>query len=453
MTALDRPPRAQSGRADADREELRARYRRVRNLTEALAAPLRPEDQVIQSMADVSPTKWHRGHTTWFFETFLLEPTLAGYEVFDTDFRYLFNSYYEAVGPRHPRSQRGLLSRPTVEEVARYRAHVDAAMDKLIDRCDADAWPAFADLAVLGFHHEQQHQELLLMDIKHVLFNNPVDSVHVEAPLASVASARPMRMLDFTGGLVEIGHDAEHPESDFAFDNESPRHRVYLEPFRIADRLVTAGEWLEFMADGGYAKPELWLSDGWYAVQEHGWDSPLYWRDDGPDGWSLFTLNGWRPVAPSEPVVHVSHYEADAFARWRGARLPTEFEWEHAVESVPAHAQFERAGLLDSAPSRARLHPASAPDAGEFAQAFGDVWQWTASAYLPYPRFAPAAGAVGEYNGKFMSGQMVLRGGACITPASHVRVTYRNFFPPGGRWLFGGVRLAADASSTARTRS
>jgi formylglycine-generating enzyme required for sulfatase activity len=415
MTALDRPPRDPSSCVDADREDLRARYRRVRDLTEALAAPLRPEDQVIQSMADVSPTKWHRGHTTWFFETFLLEPSLAGYDVFDPDFRFLFNSYYEAVGPRHPRSQRGLLSRPTVDEVARYRAHVDAAMDKLIDRCETDSWPELAALATLGLHHEQQHQELLLMDIKHVLFNNPVDSAYIEASLASVPPARPMRMLDYEGGLIEIGHDLDGSKSgDFAFDNESPRHRVYLEPFRLAD--------------------------GWYAVQEHQWDSPLYWRDEGPDGWSVFTLNGRRPVEPSEPVVHVSHYEADAFARWRGARLPTEFEWEHAIEALPA-----RAGLPDGAPARARLHPAPAPEGEGLTQAFGDAWQWTASAYLPYPRFAPAAGAVGEYNGKFMSGQMVLRGGACVTPASHVRVTYRNFFPPGSRWLFGGVRLAADA--------
>jgi ergothioneine biosynthesis protein EgtB len=440
VTALDRPPRA-----DADREELRTRYRCVRDLTEALAAPLRPEDQVIQSMADVSPTKWHRGHTTWFFETFLLEPTLAGYDVFDPDFRYLFNSYYEAVGPRHPRSQRGLLSRPSVEEVARYRAHVDAAMDKLIDHCDDDRWPELSALAVLGLHHEQQHQELLLMDIKHVLFNNPVDSAYAEAPLASLAPARPLRMLEYEGGLVAVGHDAERSDAGFAFDNESPRHRVYLEPYRIADRLVTAGEWLEFIDDGGYARPELWLSDGWYAVQEHGWDAPLYWRADDGDrrgDWSVFTLAGWRPLDPHEPVVHVSHYEADAFARWRDARLPTEFEWEHAIESRPA-----RGGLPDTAPQRARLHPAPAPAVSEAepVQAFGDVWQWTASAYLPYPRFAPAAGAVGEYNGKFMSGQMVLRGGACITPASHVRVTYRNFFPPGSRWMFGGVRLAADA--------
>jgi ergothioneine biosynthesis protein EgtB len=444
MTTIDCPPGVD------DREALRARYRRVRDLTEALAAPLRPEDQVIQSMADVSPTKWHRGHTTWFFETFLLEPTLTGYDAFDSDFRYLFNSYYETVGPRHPRSQRGLLSRPTVDEVARYRAHVDAAMEKLIDRCDADAWPDFAALAGLGLHHEQQHQELLLMDLKHVLFNNPVDSVYVEAPFALSAPTRPLRMLEHRGGLVEVGHPDGAAAGTFAFDNESPRHKVYLEPFRIADRLVTAGEWMEFIEDDGYRRPELWLSDGWYAVQEHGWDSPLYWRNGGLDGWTAFTLGGWRPVEPSEPVVHVSHYEADAFARWRGMRLPTEFEWEHAAGVPGSGAGPADAGLPDSAPHGARLHPVatpagSGPEAGRMLQAFGDVWQWTASAYLPYPRFMPAPGAVGEYNGKFMSGQIVLRGGAYITPASHVRITYRNFFPPGSRWLFGGVRLAADA--------
>jgi ergothioneine biosynthesis protein EgtB len=443
MTAVHRPRPAPATGGDDDRELLRARYRRVRDLTEALAAPLRPEDQVIQSMADVSPTKWHRGHTTWFFETFLLEPNLTGYDAFDSEFRYLFNSYYEAVGPRHPRSQRGLLSRPTVDEVGRYRVHVDAAMEKLIDHCDADAWPALSALVVLGLHHEQQHQELLLMDIKHVLFNNPVDSLYVETPPAAHPEARPIRMLDFAGGLVEVGHSDHEPKGDaFAFDNESPRHKVYLEPFRIADRLVTNGEWLEFMADNGYGRAELWLSDGWYAVQDNAWDSPLYWRYDERDGWSNFTLGGWRRVDPNEPVVHVSHYEADAFARWCGARLPTEFEWEHAVESLST----ANAGLADTAPRRARLQPAPAPsEISGLVQVFGEVWQWTSSAYLPYPRFAPAAGAVGEYNGKFMSGQMVLRGGACVTPASHVRVTYRNFFPPGSRWLFGGVRLAADA--------
>jgi len=435
MTALSRSPHGDDARAD-----LRARYRRVRDLTEALAAPLRPEDQVIQTMADVSPTKWHRGHTSWFFETFILDPRLAGYEAFDPDFRYLFNSYYEAVGPRHPRAQRGLLSRPTVEEVARYRAHVDGAMEKLIDCCDADTWDGFAELAVLGLHHEQQHQELLLMDIKHVLSLNPFDAVYVEPALAVRRAARPVQMLEVEGGLVEAGHPAA--PGGFAFDNESPRHKVYLEPFRIADRLVTVGEWLAFMDDDGYRRPELWLSDGWYAVQEHEWRAPFYWRDDA-DGWSVFTLNGWRRVDPDEPVVHVSHYEADAFARWSGARLPTEFEWEHAVATLDA--LDARAGLPLTEPHRTRLHPGPAVDTPGLVQASGDVWQWTASAYLPYPRFAPAAGAVGEYNGKFMSGQMVLRGGACITPAGHTRATYRNFFPPVSRWMFGGLRLAADA--------
>jgi ergothioneine biosynthesis protein EgtB len=439
MTALDRPPRFLASGDDDARAELRTQYGRVRDLTEALAAPLRPEDQVIQSMADVSPTKWHRGHTTWFFETFLLQPRLPGYDLYDADFGYLFNSYYEAVGPRHPRAQRGLIARPGVEEVARYRAHVDDAMQKLIDGCDADAWPELAELTVLGLHHEQQHQELLLMDIKHVLSNHNCDAAYVDSPIAAIAPARPLRMLALAGGLVEAGHPAVPHR--FAFDNERPRHKVYLEPFAIGDRLVTAGEWLAFIDDGGYRKPELWLSDGWYAVQEHGWSAPLYWRA-GDDGWSVFSLNGRRPVDPAEPVVHVSHYEADAFARWWGGRLPTEFEWEHAVATLgPADLDT---GLPFDAPYAARLHPAAATADG-LVQTFGEVWQWTASAYLPYPRFAPAAGAVGEYNGKFMSGQMVLRGSACVTPNGHARTTYRNFFPPAGRWMFGGLRLATDA--------
>jgi ergothioneine biosynthesis protein EgtB len=438
MTALDRPLRSLAS-GDGARAELRMQYARVRDLTEALAAPLRPEDQVIQSMPDVSPTKWHRGHTTWFFETFLLQPRLPGYGTYDPDFGYLFNSYYEAVGPRHPRAERGLIARPGVAEVAQYRAHVDAAMQELIDRCDTDQWPEVAALVVLGLHHEQQHQELLLMDIKHVLSSQIFDATYVDAPLAAGAPARPLRMLPVEGALVETGHAAT-PEQ-FAFDNESPRHKVYLEPFAIADRLVTAGEWLAFIDDGGYRKPELWLSDGWYAVQAHDWQAPSYWRA-ADDGWSVFTLNGWRPVDHAEPVVHVSHYEADAFARWWGGRLPTEFEWEHAVGTLGTPDR--EVGLPFDAPHTARLHPAPASGVG-FDQAFGEVWQWTASAYLPYPRFAPAAGAVGEYNGKFMSGQMVLRGSACITPTGHSRATYRNFFPPSGRWMFGGLRLATDA--------
>ena len=388
-------------------DALAERYRNVRDFTERLAVPLSPEDQVVQSMPDVSPTKWHRAHTTWFFETFLLLRSLPASSAFDPTYRYLFNSYYEAVGPRHPRPERGLLSRPSCSDVTRYRAHVDAAMQELI----VGATEEDAALVELGLHHEQQHQELLLMDIKHVLHCNPTEPVYETEPYApSVATSE--RFIEVEGGNVEIGHDGPA----FAFDNEGPRHVVHLEPFRLADRLVNAGEWLEFIADGGYERAELWLSDGWYVGQNNEWRAPLYWRDEG-DEWTVFTLAGRRPLDPNEPVTHVSHYEADAYARWRGMRLPTEFEWEHAVTSTPSTALRE----------------------------VGDeAWQWTASAYLPYPRFRPAAGAVGEYNGKFMSGQITLRGGAHITPPGHTRPTYRNFFPPASRWMYGGVRLAQD---------
>ena len=394
----------------ADRVALHDHYGRVRGHTEDLAAPLSDEDQVVQSSPDVSPTKWHRAHTTWFFETFLLTPLVERYKPFDPAYAYLFNSYYEAVGPRHPRPQRGLLSRPSVAEIARYRAHVDDAMHDLIDNCDADA----AALVVLGLHHEQQHQELLLMDIKHVLHCNPTDPVYA-AELYLPAVATPLRFAAVPGGNTEIGHEG----SAFSFDNEGPRHLVHLESMELGDRLVCAREWLEFVADDGYSRPELWLSDGWHAVQENGWEAPLYWRDDGAGGWSVFTLGGRRALDPNEPVVHVSHYEADAYARWRDARLPTEFEWEHAARCSPPGTLRE----LDTV-----------------------AWQWTSSAYLPYPRFRTAAGAVGEYNGKFMSGQMTLRGGAHETPAGHKRVTYRNFFPPASRWMFGGVRIARDTA-------
>jgi ergothioneine biosynthesis protein EgtB len=392
-----------------DRDTLHDRYRRVRTHTEALAAPLSPEDQVVQSMPDVSPTKWHRAHTTWFFETFLLLPSQPGYATFDAAYAYLFNSYYEAAGPRHPRPQRGLLSRPSCEDVARYRAYVDDAMHRLIDHCDEPA----AALIELGLHHEQQHQELLLMDIKHVLSCNPTDPAYDVVVPPAWAHAN-TTFVPVKGGNVAIGHD----DTEFSFDNETPAHTVYLEPFSLADQLVTAREWQAFIADGGYERAELWLSDGWYAVQAQEWNAPLYWRDDGADGWTVFSLAGRRALDPNEPVVHVSHYEADAYARWSGARLPTEFEWEHAARSA---------------------------EPGALKQLADEVWQWTSSAYLPYPRFHPAAGAVGEYNGKFMSGQMTLRGGARITPAGHTRVTYRNFFPPASRWMYGGVRLAKDA--------
>lgn len=403
MTALATGP---SLDADA-RVALHDHYGRVRDLTEDLAAPLSDEDQVVQSMPDVSPTKWHRAHTTWFFETFLLSPR-EKYAPFDSAYAYLFNSYYETVGPRHPRPQRGLLSRPSVADIARYRAHVDAAMHELIDECDSEA----AALIGLGLHHEQQHQELLLMDIKHVLHCNPTDPAYKNDAHAP-ARATPLSFVPVAGGNCDIGHD----DSGFSFDNERPRHVVHLEPMQIANRLVCAKEYLAFIDDGGYRRPELWLSDGWYAVQSNGWEAPLYWRDDGADGWTVFTLAGRRALDPNEPVVHVSHYEADAFARWRGDRLPTEFEWEHAVSSSPPDAL----GEIDDV-----------------------AWQWTSSAYLPYPRFRPPEGAVGEYNGKFMSGQMTLRGGAAETPLGHTRITYRNFFPPASRWMFGGVRLAQD---------
>lgn len=401
-----------------------ADYREVRDLTEALAEPLSAEDQTVQSMPDVSPTKWHRAHTTWFFETFLLVPHLKGYRPFDPAFGYLFNSYYEALGKRHPRPERGLITRPGVAEIGAYRAHVDTAMAHLLGT--ANLTPDRKDLILLGLHHEQQHQELLLMDIKHVLSRNPLQPGYRPLATAAPKSPRPVRWLNHPGGLVEVGHQND----GFAFDNEGPRHRVWLQPFALADRAVTNGEWQAFMDDGGYRRPELWLSDGWAAVQASGATAPLYWRClDG--SWAEFTLGGNEPLDPSRPVVHVSYYEADAFARWSAARLPTESEWEAVAASQPVEGR----GLnLD------RLRPETGP-AGDFGF-FGDVWEWTASAYLPYPGFRPAAGAVGEYNGKFMVGQHVLRGGSCATPAGHVRPTYRNFFPPGAQWAFSGLRLA-----------
>ena len=434
MTITETAPTAPRAR----RSETLATYRKVRALTEALAAPLSPEDQVVQSMPDVSPTKWHRAHTTWFFETFVLSPELSGYASPDPAYAYLFNSYYEQVGARHPRPQRGLISRPTTSEVCEYRCHVDDAMERLISTATDDTFERIESIIEVGCHHEQQHQELLLMDIKHVLSLNPLEPAYAIASTATPSSrtqpVSEMTFVDFEGGQVDAGDTGE----GFAFDNETPRHTVLLTPYRIANRLVTAGEWRAFIDDGGYTRPELWLSDGWAAVQSQEWDAPLYWQRDD-DGWSVFTLEGRRQVDDSEPVVHVSHYEADAYARWAGARLPTEFEWEHAAASVTRPPRdTDPMGLP-------RLHPRRAPDENGLVQLDADVWQWTASAYLPYPRFVPAPGALGEYNGKFMSNQMVLRGGACVTPPGHVRTTYRNFFPPSARWAFSGLRLAADS--------
>lgn len=417
-----------------DLPDLLSAYQAVRSHTDALAAPLSSEDQCIQSMPDVSPTKWHRAHVTWFFETFLLKPHLGGYREHHPAFGYLFNSYYEAVGQRHPRPERGNLSRPSCEEVTAYRAHVDEAMAELLARpLDGPT----TELVTLGLHHEQQHQELLLMDIKHVLSTNQaLWPAYHDLPLASPAlsaNGQPAASwVSFDGGEVCMGHG----DDGFAFDNESPRHRVILPSYRLADRLVTCGQWLEFIADGGYDTPTLWLSDGWYQRLEHRWEAPSYWDFCPDDGWRVFTLHGLQPVSLDEPVCHLSYYEADAFARWAGARLPTEAEWEHAAADQSPEGKLGDQG---------RLHPAPAPTGDGLRQLYGDVWEWTSSPYGPYPGFRPAPGAVGEYNGKFMVNQFVLRGGACVTPPGHIRATYRNFFHPHTRWHFSGVRLAQDA--------
>jgi ergothioneine biosynthesis protein EgtB len=400
-------------------------YQGVRDLTEALAAPLSPEDQTVQSMPDVSPTKWHRAHVTWFFETFVTGPNVEGYEPFHPGYGFLFNSYYEAVGRRHPRDTRGLITRPGAAEVGAYRRYVDQAMADLLA---GDVTADVAALVVLGLHHEQQHQELLLMDIKHVLSTNPLLPAYLDLPSPPVDRPRDLGWVDPPGGLVDVGHAGD----GFAFDNESSRHSAWLEPFALADRPVSNGEWLGFIEDGGYRRPELWLSDGWAAVNAAEATAPLYWRwTDG--AWTEFTLAGPAPLDPGRPVVHVSYYEADAYARWSDARLPTESEWEAVAGGHPVEG---RNLDLD------RLRPEIGP-AGDLGL-FGDVWEWTSSAYLPYPGFRPAAGAVGEYNGKFMVSQHVLRGGSCATPVGHLRPTYRNFFPPGAQWAFSGVRLARD---------
>jgi ergothioneine biosynthesis protein EgtB len=412
----DAPPsaHAESGR----RSVLRERFAEVRAASVALAQPLSAEDQCVQSMPDASPTKWHLAHTSWFFEAVVLAAHDAGYRPFNPRFFHLFNSYYEALGPRHPRPQRGLLTRPSLDEVHAYRAHVDAGVLRFLS--EGDAWEPAADLIELGLNHEQQHQELILTDILHALSCNPLLPAYQphEAPALRLAAAPAMsRWIEMPGGVVGIGHDGD----GFAFDNEGPRHSVLVAPYRIADRLVTCGEYAQFIADGGYSRPELWLSDGWAAVQGQGWRAPPYWLapDDprAPSGhWQVFGLGGVRPLDADAPVTQLSFYEACAYAEWAGARLPTEFEWE---------AAFNAPGIT---------------------QMTGHAWQWTRSSYDPYPGFVPFKGAVGEYNGKFMVGQLVLRGGSAATPEGHTRPTYRNFFPPGARWQFSGLRLAKDAA-------
>lgn len=408
------------------REDLLVRYRRVRSMTSRLCEPLEPEDHVAQSMPDASPAKWHLAHTSWFFEQFLLKPLRPGYRSFEVRYDYLFNSYYQTVGPMHQRPQRGLLTRPTVKEVLRYREHVDEHMQALLDAAPDDE--RIALLAVLGLNHEQQHQELLLTDIKHLFWCNPLLPVYRPRMSMPAGYPMPMRFQAFEGGLREIGASGKH----FCFDNETPRHRTLVEPYALADRLVTNAEFLEFMREGGYRRAELWLSDGWNTICEQQWSRPLYWSE-GLD--AEFTLAGSQPLDPAAPVCHLSYYEADAFARWAGARLPTEAEWELAAAAVPV-----RGNLLESN----RLHPAPADNVPDVKQLYGDVWEWTASPYVAYPGYRPLTGALGEYNGKFMCNQLVLRGGSCASAAEHVRSTYRNFFPATARWQFSGVRLARD---------
>ena len=404
-------------------------FSEVRERSMQLAAPLSPEDCGAQSMPDASPVKWHLAHTTWFFETFVLEPLesrRAGFAPFHPAFRILFNSYYNGVGAKHPRGRRGLLTRPSFDEVRAYRQDVDRRMLRLL--ADHEGDPALAGLVELGLQHEQQHQELMLTDLKHLLAQNPLLPAYVNDPLPPQAMPAALAFLPFDGGLAEIGAGG----AGFCFDNELPRHRAFVEPFSIASRLVTNGEYRDFIEAGGYRDPALWLAEGWDRVASGELAAPLYWRrdDDGPDGeWNEFTLHGAMPLDPGRPVTHVSLYEADAYARWRGARLPTETEWEFASR----HAGIE-AG---------HLHPAAASAGGDdLAQMFGACWQWTSSSYAPYPGYTPAPGAIGEYNGKFMVNQYVLRGASCATPAGHARASYRNFFPAGARWQFSGIRLA-----------
>jgi ergothioneine biosynthesis protein EgtB len=416
-------------KSQTESASLRDRVAATRTLSTELASPLSDEDQVVQAMDDASPTKWHLAHTTWFFEAFLLKRFLAGYRVFDERFEYCFNSYYESVGPRHPRPKRGLLTRPSAQEVRAYRAYVDQALDRLVDTALP---PQAVELVELGINHEQQHQELLLTDILSLFAAGPLKPAYREAnPGVGAGEAAPLQWMSFAGGIFEVGHDGQ----GFAYDNEGPRHEELIRPFRLASRLVTNAEWIEFIEDSGYATPTLWLADGWNTVKSQDWEGPLYF-EEAEGGIMQMSLLGFRPVAPAAPVTHVSYYEADAFARWAGYRLPTEFEWEVAAAATPVEGRTLGAGHLRPMPAK--------PGQG-LAQMFGDAWEWTGSAYLPYPGFKAAPGAVGEYNGKFMCNQFVLRGGSCVTPEGHVRRTYRNFFYPHQRWQFTGLRLAQDA--------
>jgi len=409
------------------RGRLATRYRQVRRYSEQLCKPLQTDDYQIQSIVQTSPPKWHLAHVSWFFEAFVLPRFNPDYQLFDPRFDFIFNSYYYTHGQMHPRARRGLLSRPTVEEVYRYRTHVDEAMRRLFLSCEEAQWSELAFRVELGLNHEQQHQELLLMDIKHNLSVNPLKPAYREELQVPEGEGRPMGWVEREGGIVPIGHAGE----GFAFDNETPRHDTLLQPHRLADRFVTNGEYLQFIEDGGYGDPALWLSDGWALLQREGWRNPLYW--EGSDGdWQQFTLGGLRQLAPAEPVCHLSYYEADAYARWCGKRLPTEAELETRLAELPVAGNFADSELFAPAP------------AGADGQWYGDLWAWTCTPYTAYPGFQPLAGSMGEYNGKFMSNQIILKGGCCATPAGHTRPSYRNFFYPEDRWPFTGLRLAED---------
>jgi ergothioneine biosynthesis protein EgtB len=426
-------PHPRARRAAPRKTELLERYLSVRRFSEQLCQTLEPEDYVIQTMPEMSPTKWHLAHTSWFFETFVAKPHVRDYRPLHPQYAFLFNSYYNAAGKMHSRPQRGLISRPTVKDTYTYRHHVDATMESLLQSADDSLLQTLTPLIVLGLNHEQQHQELMLTDIKHVFWMNPLrPAFRPEIPTVEKLARKP-GWLQFDAGLCSVGFEGE----DFCFDNETPRHQVFLNKFSLASQLVTNRDFLAFIEDGGYQRSELWLSLAWTAVNERGWNAPFYWEQrDG--AWWMMTLAGMRPVRWDEPVCHVSYFEADAYARWAGARLPTEAEWEIAAANTPIEGQFAESG---------RFHPSPAEGSpGSLNQMFGDVWQWTQNAYSPYPGYQPQPGALGEYNGKFMCNQYVLRGASCATPRSHARRTYRNFFPPDVRWQFMGLRLAKDLS-------